>query len=130
MLAETSYEALTTSDRGRAEVLGRVGSRKRVWRPEQKMAIVQESLGSATMPTEVARRYGISTGLLYTWRKQLPSAATEGFVPCEIVDAAPAAPMVAALPPSDPLPAATSPLAARSGVWSRCRLRIADDHRR
>lgn len=100
--AETSYEALTTSDRG-GEVLGRAVPRRRVWHPEQKMAIVQESLGSATTPTEVARRYGISTGLLYTWRKQLLTAATEGFMPCQVIDAAPAAPP--ALPLPDPLPA-------------------------
>lgn len=98
-LAETSYDALTTSDRG--EGLGRAALRRRVWRAEQKMAIVQESLGSAT-PTVVARRYGISTGLLYTWRKQLLTAATEGFMPCQIIDAAPAAPP--ALPLPDPLP--------------------------
>lgn len=100
--AETSYEALTTSDQG-GEVLGRAVPRRRVWHPEQKMAIVQESLGSGTTPTEVARRYGISTGLLYTWRKQLLAAATEGFMPCQIIDAAPAVPP--ALPLPDRLPA-------------------------
>jgi len=108
-LAETSYEAPTTSDRG--EGLGRAALRRRVWHPEQKMAIVQESLGSGT-PTAVARRYGISTGLLYTWRKQLLTAATEGFMPCEIVEASPSAARMAALPP----PAASLPLSVAGGT--------------
>jgi len=38
---------------------------------EQKRAIAVESLDPSTTPTEVARRYGISSGLLYTWRRQL-----------------------------------------------------------
>ena len=34
------------------------------WTPEQKRAIVAESLGSELTPTEVARKYAISSGLL------------------------------------------------------------------
>ena len=37
---------------------------------EQKRAIVAESLGSEPTPTEVARKYAISSGLLYSWRQQ------------------------------------------------------------
>jgi transposase len=55
--------------RGRAEILGR--ERRRTWTPEQKRAIVAESLGSELTPTEVARKYGISSGLLYSWRQQI-----------------------------------------------------------
>src|SRR5215475_2379276 len=55
--------------RGREEVLGR--ERRRTWMPEQKRAIVAESLGSELTPTEVARKYGISSGLLYSWRQQI-----------------------------------------------------------
>ena len=59
--------------------------RRRIWHPQQKMAIVQESCAAGAVPTQVARRYGISTGLLYTWRRQLLSAATDGFIRCEVV---------------------------------------------
>ena len=45
--------------------------RRRAWTPEQKREIVAESLGSALTPTEVARKYSISSGLLYTWRQQV-----------------------------------------------------------
>jgi transposase len=51
------------------EVLAR--ERRRTWTPEQKRAIVAESLGSELTPTEVARKYAISSGLLYSWRQQV-----------------------------------------------------------
>ena len=44
---------------------------RRAWTQEQKRDIVAESLGPDLTPTEVARKYGISSGLLYTWRQQL-----------------------------------------------------------
>jgi transposase len=55
--------------RGRVEILTR--ERRRNWTPEQKRAIVAESLGSDLTPTEVARKYAISSGLLYAWRQQV-----------------------------------------------------------
>ena len=55
---------------GRVEFITR-GDRRRVWAVEQKRAIALESLDPGTTPTEVARRYGITSGLLYTWRRQL-----------------------------------------------------------
>jgi transposase len=45
--------------------------RRRVWTPQQKRDIVAESLGPDLTPTEVARKYGIGSGLLYTWRQQI-----------------------------------------------------------
>jgi transposase len=55
--------------RGRVEILGR--ERRRIWTPEQKRAIVAESLSSELTPTDVARKYAISSGLLYAWRQQV-----------------------------------------------------------
>jgi transposase len=52
------------------EVITR-GERRRTWTPEQKREIVAESLGPEMTPTEVARKYAISSGLLYTWRHQI-----------------------------------------------------------
>ena len=45
--------------------------RRRAWTLEQKREIVAESLGPALTPTEVARKYSISSGQLYTWRQQV-----------------------------------------------------------
>jgi transposase len=68
--------ALTTgrkSARGaRVEVITR-GERRRSWTAEQKLQIVAESLGPELTPTEVARKYAIGSGQLYTWRRQLLS---------------------------------------------------------
>jgi transposase len=47
------------------------GERRRRWTPEQKREIVAESLGPDLTPTEVARKHGISSGQLYTWRQQV-----------------------------------------------------------
>ena len=44
---------------------------RRRWSLEQKRAIVAESLGPELTPTEVARRHEISSGQLYTWRREL-----------------------------------------------------------
>jgi transposase len=66
-------DALTTDRKSvrmpRVEVITR-GERRRVWPLEQKREIVAESLGPELTPSEVARKYGISSGLLYNWRRQ------------------------------------------------------------
>jgi transposase len=54
------------------EVMTR-GDRRRIWTIEQKREIVAESLESTLTPTEVARKHGISSGLLYGWRQKLLS---------------------------------------------------------
>lgn len=52
------------------EVITR-GERRRIWTPEQKRDIVMESLEPGGSPSAVARRHGIGSGLLYTWRRQM-----------------------------------------------------------
>jgi transposase len=54
----------------RVELITR-SERRRRWSIEQKQEIVAESLRPETTPTEVARKYAISSGLLYSWRQQL-----------------------------------------------------------
>ena len=44
---------------------------RRRWSLEQKREIVAESLGPGLTPTEVARKHEISSGQLYTWRRDL-----------------------------------------------------------
>jgi transposase len=74
---EAVEDALTTDRKRvrmpRVEVITR-GERRRVWSVEQKREIVAESLGPDLTPTEVARKYGISSGLLYNWRRQVLDA--------------------------------------------------------
>jgi transposase len=69
-----SEDAPTTDRTGarnrRIEVItGR--ERRRRWTAEQKREIAAESLQPGVSPVMVARKYGISSGLLYTWRQQL-----------------------------------------------------------
>jgi transposase len=54
----------------RIEVITR-GERRRRWSIEQKREIAAESLEVGVSPITVARRYGISSGQLYTWRRHL-----------------------------------------------------------
>src|SRR5258708_32621807 len=54
----------------RIELITR-GERRRRCSVEQKQAIVSESQSSDIPLTAVARKHGIGTGLLYSWRHQL-----------------------------------------------------------
>jgi len=45
--------------------------RCRHWSDEEKLAILKETTQPGAIMAVVARRYGIGTGQLYTWRKQL-----------------------------------------------------------
>ena len=49
------------------------GERRRSWSDEQKCLIVAEATQPGALVTEVARRWGIGTGLIYTWRRQMRS---------------------------------------------------------
>ncbi len=97
---------------GRVEFITR-GDRRRVWAAEQKRAIVLESLDPSTTPTDVARRYGISSGLLYTWRRQLREGQL-GSAPHRVakfarVDLIAEVPQLPAPEPVQPLPDPSSP---------------------
>ena len=96
----------------RIEVIMR-GERRRRWSVEQKREIAAESLEPGISPITVARRYGISSGLLYTWRRHLlegslgtASQPVAKFARVEVMampaDPAPAAPP-AVHPPSGPM---------------------------
>jgi len=59
-----------SAPRPRIEVITGVERRRR-WSWDQKRAIVEESLASRASTTSIARKHGIGTGQLYTWRHQL-----------------------------------------------------------
>jgi transposase len=50
--------------------------RRRCWSEDEKTTILDELAKPGMRGTEVARRHGVSSGLLYTWRKERRAAAT------------------------------------------------------
>jgi transposase len=102
-----SYEARKTPRRSRgpaAAVEVRVrAERRRNWAPEDKLRIVRETLEPGAVSKAVAERHGISTGLLFTWRKQMLATAMSGFVP---VEAVPEPPRLELPPPAPAAPEA------------------------
>lgn len=69
----TRTSTRTSTRNPRIEVITR-GEVRRRWPKEQKQAIAVESLMPGASATEIARRYGISSSLLYAWRKALLAA--------------------------------------------------------
>jgi transposase len=58
--------------------------RWRRWSADQKREIVSESLQEGAVALSVARRQGISSGLLYTWRRKF-AASSARFVPVAVM---------------------------------------------
>src|SRR5215472_8930281 len=117
--AESAVEAESAHTTGRMsarsqriEVITR-GERRRRWSVEQKREIAAESLEPGISPVTVARRYGISSGLLYTWRRHL----LEGSLGTASRPVAKFARVEVMAMPADPAPAAP-PVASASAVAS------------
>ena len=107
-LAGSSYDG-RKSDSGSRALRGlevRVRPvRRRNWPTEERLRIVLETLEPGAVVQVVADRHGISTGQLYTWRKQMLATTTSGFVPVEVM---PDAPQLSA-PTSSAEPTAPNP---------------------
>src|ERR1700761_6038338 len=84
------------------------GERRRRWSVEQKREIAAESLEAGVSPITVARRYGISSGQLYTWRRHL----LEGSLGTSAQPVARFARVDVMATPPDPLATPSSPPAA------------------
>src|SRR5277367_6076657 len=63
----------------RVEVLDGVERRRR-WSRDDKMRIIEETLAPGAVVTEIARRHGIATSLVFTWRRRarLATVASAG----------------------------------------------------
>jgi transposase len=88
----TSYEARKRSrkaERPRTVEVRVRAERRRNWSTEDKLRIVRETLEPGAIAKAVADRHGISTGLLFTWRKEMLAAAMSGFMPVEVVSEVP-----------------------------------------
>jgi transposase len=105
--AESAHTTGRMTGRSSIEVLVRA-DRRRSWTAEQKREIVIESLNRDQRAADVARKHGITTGQLYTWRRQMVSLRTETvrqlprFASVELTTAPP-------IVPPAPTPAASPP---------------------
>jgi transposase len=99
--------------------------RRRNWSAEDKLRIVRETLEAGARAKAVADRHGISTGLLFTWRKQMLATAMSGFVPVDVVPEAqrPEPPPPAAAPAAPEAPG-TIEIGLPSGATVRVSGRI------
>jgi transposase len=102
--------------RSAPEVLGEVMpglERRRRWSTEEKLRVLAQSVAPGSSPALTCKMHGISSGQLYTWRKQFRRGELTGFVPVSMAPepASLPAPALRPDPPmadSAPLPAAAS----------------------
>jgi transposase len=86
--ASAFTSARMSGPRQRIEVITGAERRRR-WSSEEKQAIVAESVAPRASPTVIARKYGLNTGQLYTWRRQMlrrvPAVTPAGFARVDVV---------------------------------------------
>lgn len=58
--------------------------RRRRWSLEEKLRILAQSVAPGSSPSLVCRLHGISSGQLYTWRKQFRTGELTGFAPVRL----------------------------------------------
>jgi len=87
-MSEASYEArkrpLESDLPEQIEVRVR-RERRRRWTAADKLRIVEEAFAPGAVAKRVAERHEISTGLLFTWRRQLTVKASSSFVPVQLM---------------------------------------------
>ena len=96
------------------EVRGEVLSgpeRRRRWSLEEKLRILAQSVAPGSSATLVCRLHGISSGQLYTWRRQFRTGELTGFAPVRL--APPVEQLALAAAPVGPMPTPPNPI----GGW-------------
>jgi transposase len=76
--------------------------RRRRWSLEEKLRILAQSVAPGSSATLVCRLHGISSGQLYTWRRQFRTGELTGFAPVRL--ASPVEKLLRATAPVDPAP--------------------------
>ena len=109
---DRSYDGHEMSHSAKVEVV--THAERRRWSSEEKLRIVQETLEPGASVGAVARRHGLASNLLYTWRRRALAGAMAGFMAVEVADRT--------------LPAPTRP--TNSGPTTGALLGAPDDARR
>lgn len=97
----------------RAEVLGAIERRRR-WRYEDKVRIVEESFAAGMTVTDVARRNGVAASLVFTWRRQAKLGQLGGGRPVPLLLPVELAPVVTDITPTPVSEVAVAEPARRS----------------
>jgi transposase len=111
--------------RSAREVVGEVMpglERRWKWSTEEKLRILAQSVAPGSSPALTCKMHGISSGQLYTWRKQFRHGALTGFVPVSITPepvALSASEPLLALPPQPP---AVEPAPDVNGGGKMCQM--------
>ena len=92
--------------------------RRRRWSAEEKARIVAETRMPGARVADVARRHGVSRGLLYTWRREADGAALPDLVPIvmEISGGPPGSLPIAGSPSCEPVRKSTALVREPEGV--------------
>ena len=101
----------------RAEILTGPERRRR-WSAEEKARIVAETRTPGARVADVARRHGVSRGLLYTWRREADGAALPDLVPIVMeISGGPSGSLpIAGSPAREPARKSTAPVREPEGV--------------
>jgi transposase len=73
-----------------------------------------QSVAPGSSPSLVCRLHGISSGQLYTWRRQFRTGELTGFAPVRLVP--PVEPLALATAPVDPVPIPAQPAQPTDGI--------------
>ena len=79
-MSEHTYDSLKSAP---TAVVVR-SERRRRFSNAQKQQILKESLEPGVTVTAVAKRHGVNTGQIYTWRRQALAGAIGGFIPVTV----------------------------------------------
>ena len=77
--------------------------RRRRWSVEEKLRVLAQSVAPGSSVMLVCRMHGISSGQLYTWRRQFRAGELTGFAPVRV--ASPVGQLAPSSPVVDPAPA-------------------------
>jgi transposase len=80
VIIEGSSVDTTSHTSGRMTVIARVSGR-RLWTVDQKLLMLRDAFGSGGAVRTAMERHEVSSGQLYTWRKQAMSGELSGVAP-------------------------------------------------
>ncbi|MGA8758640.1 MAG: transposase [Stellaceae bacterium] len=81
--------------------------RRRRWSLEEKLRILTQSVAPGSSASLVCRLHGISSGQLYTWRRQFRTVELTGFAPVRL--SPPVEQLALATAPVEPMPTPSEP---------------------